>query len=224
MANGPHAELISPYFSHMKSLLSGGIVLGDVNPQNLKLVTAKTLYKGFTSSFPPPKIIYKYDVEWSQVWVRLQSPMLEPKAREILFMVINNIVANRDRLFHKFRKAATPNCVACGVLQDNVHLFCECKFVREAWFWVRHRLLDLLPASHGQTSNFEFLNLMFDSFLLDKEIIWMIGIFVQLVWDFVVCKKKCLKLETVKSEYFLKFETHKTTKMPTLEHIVGLNL
>ena len=80
----------------------------------------------------------------------------------------------------------------------------------------------MLPGSHGQTSNFEFLNLMFDSFLLDKEIIWMIGIFVQLVWDFVVCKKKCLKLETVKSEYFLQFETHKTTKMQTLEHIVGL--
>ena len=62
MANGPHAELISPYFSHMKSLLSGGIILGDVNPQNLKLSTAKALYKGFTSSFPPPKIVYKYDM------------------------------------------------------------------------------------------------------------------------------------------------------------------
>ena len=82
----------------------------------------------------------------------------------------------------------------------------------------------MLPDSQGQTSNFEFLNLMFGCFLLDKEIIWMLGIFVELVWNFVICKKKVLKLETVKSEIFLKFETHKTTKMPRIEHIVGLNL
>ena len=82
----------------------------------------------------------------------------------------------------------------------------------------------MLPVTHGQTSNFELLNLMFESFLLDKEIIWMLGIFVQLVWDVVICKKKSLKIETVKSEYLLKFESHKTSKMPTLEHIVGFNL
>ena len=224
MGLGPHAELISPYFSHMKSLLTGGIILDDIDPKNLKKVTAKVLYQGFTSSFPPPKIVCKHDVEWSQVWERLQSPMLEPKAREILFMVINNIVANRDRLYSKFHMAASPFCLPCGVLQDNVHLFCECKLVREAWFWVRQRLLGLLPDTHRQTSNFEFLNMMFESFLLDKEIVWMLGVYVKLVWDLVICKKKCLKLETVQSEYLLKHEAHKTSKMPTLEHIVGLNL
>ena len=208
----------------MKSLLTGGIILDDIDPKNLKKVTAKVLYQGFTSSFPPPKIIYKHDVDWSQVWGRLQSPMLEPKAREILFMITNNIVANRDRLFNKFNMAASPNCLPCGELQDNVHLFCECKLVREAWFWVRQRLLGMLPDTHRLTSNFEFLNLMFDSFLLDKEIIWMLGVYVQLVWDFVICKKKTLKLETVQSEYLLKHEAHKTSKMPTLEHIVGLIL
>ena len=111
-------------------------------------------------------------------------------------MVVNNIIANRDRLFNKFNKAATPNCLACGVVQDNVHLFCECKLVREAWFWVRQRLLGMLPDSHGQTSNFEFLNLMFESDLMDSEIVWMLGIFVQLVWNFVICKKNTAKRNT----------------------------
>ena len=137
-------------------------------------------------------------------------------------MVVNNIIANRDRLFNKFNKAATPNCLACGVVQDNVHLFCECKLVREAWFWVRQRLLGMLPDSHGQTSNFEFLNLMFESDLMDSKIVWMLGIFVQLVWNFVICKKKHLKLETFQSEYLLKYESHKNSKMPTLGFIVGL--
>ena len=116
MAMGPHSEIISPYFNHMKSLLNGGIILEDIDPRNLHKTTAKSLYQGFTSTFPPPKIVFKHDVDWCQVWKRLQSPMLEPKAREILFLVLNNVVANRDRLFHKFNKAASPNCLACGVL------------------------------------------------------------------------------------------------------------
>ena len=98
MALGPHAENISPYFSHMKSLLVGGIILGDINIQKLNKTRSKTLYASFTDTFPPPKIVYKIDADWTQVWKRLQSPMLEPKAREILFMVINNIIPNRDRL------------------------------------------------------------------------------------------------------------------------------
>ena len=203
MAMGPNADIIFPYFSHMNSLLVGGwrYCPKDIEIQKLKKISSKTLYASFSSTFPPPKIVYRFDTDWTQVWKRLQSPMLEPKAREILFMVVNNN--------NKFNKAATPNCLACGVLHDNVHLFCECKFVREAWFWVRQRLIGMLPDSHGQTSNFEFLNLMFDSFLMDEEIVWMLGIFVQLVWDFVIFKKKILKLETVQSEYFLKYESQR---------------
>ena len=208
MALGPHAELISPYFMHMKSLLEVAIVLGDIDLAKLGKTTAKALYLGFTSTFPPPKIIYKYDVDWSQVWKRLQSPVLEPKAREILFLIINNVVANRDRLFHKFNMVNSPNCLLCLTVQDNVHLFSECVMVREAWFWIRQRLLQMHPGS-GITSNFEFLHLMFEKSLMDEEMTWILGIFVQLVWDIVICKKKHLKLETVKSEIHLKYLSHK---------------
>ena len=222
MGQGPHAEIISPYFMHMRSLLTGGIILGDVDVTRLNKTSSKTLYVGFTSTFPPPKIVYKFDIDWSKVWIRLQSPMLEPRAREIMFLVINNIVANRDRLCNKFHMVPSQNCLLCAVLHDNVHLFCECVLVREAWFWVRQRLLGMLPRSHGNTSNFEFLNFMFDSDIMDNEVIWMLGIYVQLVWDFVICKKKCLKLETMKSEYSMKYLTHQRSNMPNLGYIIGL--
>ena len=64
MARGPHAELISPYFSHMKSLLVGGIVLEDIDISKLKKTSSKTLYASFTSTFPPPKIVFKFDADW----------------------------------------------------------------------------------------------------------------------------------------------------------------
>ena len=71
----PHAELISPYFKQMKELLVAGILMGDVDVASLHNVTAKSLFTGYTSSFPPPKVELKYEVDWSCVWKRVHSPM-----------------------------------------------------------------------------------------------------------------------------------------------------
>ena len=44
-----------------------------INCKNLKVeylrkVTAKKLYMGYTSNFPPPKVVFNYDYDWSLVW------------------------------------------------------------------------------------------------------------------------------------------------------------
>ena len=64
---GPHAEILSPYFLHMKSLLVGAVILGDIDVKKRKLVTTKELYKGFTSTFPPPIVIL------SMMWTGCKS-------------------------------------------------------------------------------------------------------------------------------------------------------
>ena len=122
MGPGPHAEIISPYFQHMKSVLTGAVILGDIDVKKLKVVTAKSLYLSFTSTVPPPKVVYKYNVDWDQVWARLQNPVLDIMGREILFLIVHNIVANKERVF-KFHMTASPNCTLCGVVQDNVYLY-----------------------------------------------------------------------------------------------------
>ena len=78
MGQGPHAEIISPYVLHMKSLLQVAFVLDEIQIENLHLVTANSLYLVFTSSFPPPKIVSKYNADWCKVWQGLQSPCLSP--------------------------------------------------------------------------------------------------------------------------------------------------
>ena len=60
----------------------------------MKGVTTKSIYLGYTSTFPPPKVVFKIDVDWALVWKRVSSPVLEPGAREILFMIVHNIVPN----------------------------------------------------------------------------------------------------------------------------------
>ena len=221
MAQGPHAEILTPYFQHMRALLVGGLTLGDFSASHLNLVTAKNLYLGFTSTFPPPKVTLKYDIEWEKVWGRLQNPVLEPMSREVLFMIVHNIVANKDRV-HKFNMTVSPNCPACGVVQDNVHLFCQCLSVREAWFWIRQRVLGMLPADCGVTSDFELLHLMFASNLLENEIVWLLGVYVQLVWDQVVCKKNLLNQQLVKVECAQQYLNHHASNKPDLAHIMGI--
>ena len=118
-------------------------------------MTAKELYQSNTTSFPPPKIVFKYDVDWSLVWKRLEYLFLDPLGREALFSIIHNIVPNRERLFTKMHLVNTPNCLVCGVRESNTHIFTECLMVREAWGWVRLRMLELLPEENARSSNFE---------------------------------------------------------------------
>ena len=99
-------------------------------------------------------------VDWSLVWNRLDSPRIDPRSREYLFLIVNNIVPNRERLFDKMHMVASPNCLVCGVREDNTHLFSECVSVRETWGWVRNMLLILVPEDCAKTSNFEFINLV----------------------------------------------------------------
>ena len=105
MGQGPHAELMSPYFQYMRSLLTGGIILGDIDVSKLKLVTAKYLYKQFTSTFPPPKVVFKYNADWEQVRSRLQNPVLYSMGKEVLILIIHNIIANNERVY-KFHMTA----------------------------------------------------------------------------------------------------------------------
>ena len=179
MANGPHAEIVCSYFQHMRLLLVEGLELGDLSVAKLKTVTAKALYGGFTSSFPPPKVVFKYDIDWELVWTRLEYLVLEPNGREVLFTIIHNIVPNKERLFTKMHMVNSPNCLVCGVREDNPHIFTECVMVREAWGWVRMRLLGLLSEASARCSNFELINLMFEKHLMDSEAVWLVATFLE---------------------------------------------
>ena len=220
MSAGPHAEVICQYLKHMRLLLVGGLVLGDVNVNRLSSVTAKGLYSEFTSTFPPPKVIYKYEVDWKLVWERLDLSVLEPLGREYLFMIIQNVVPNRERLFMKMNMVESPNCLVCGVREDNTHVFTECVLVREAWGWLRMRLLSLLPEECSKTSNFEFISLMFSKHFMEREAVWLLGVYVEFVWQHRILKKTSLKIEHLvgQTKYRYKF-----SRTPSLEYIFGIN-
>ena len=97
-------------------------------------------------------------------------------------------------------------------------MFCECSSVREDWFWLRQRLLGLLPEEARITSYFEFLHLMFESSPFETEVVWLLGVHVNLVWEIKVCKKKNVNQNLIKTKYLNQHFSNK----PILNHIVGL--
>ena len=106
MGPGPHAEIVSPYFQHMQSLLTGAVILGDIDVNKLRLVTAKSLYLGFTTTFPPHKVVFKFNVNWGQVWTRLQNPVLDMMGRE----KFHNIFQNNDNPENKNAEKVNTTC------------------------------------------------------------------------------------------------------------------
>ena len=72
-----------------------------------------------------------------------------------------------------------------GKFFDVEHVFCHCVRVRQAWQWIRHRIVTDLLVPHGVVnipSDFELLHFCFIS-VLEKEVIWLVGNFVEIVWD-----------------------------------------
>ena len=71
-------------------------------------------------------VVYKYDIAWQPVWERLEYLVLEPSCQEVFFSKIYNIIPNRARLYTKMHMVNSPNCLVCGVREDNTHIFTEC--------------------------------------------------------------------------------------------------
>ena len=216
MAAGPHAEIVCEYFQHLRMLLVEGFEIGDLKVKNLGRVTAKELYVGYTSTFPPPKVVYKYDVDWGLVWSRLNSPVLEAGGKEALFLVVHNIVPNRERLFDKMNMVASPNCKICETRENNMHLFTECVSVRR-------KLLTFLPVECSRTSNFEFISLMFSKDTMEDEAVWLIGTFLHYAWIEKILKKRTLRLDKFIGHARLCYRANQVAKKPLLGYIMNIS-
>ena len=201
---------------------------------SLKKMTAKLLYELNTTTFTPPAIVYKRDMsDWALVWSRVGSLMVEPKGREMLYMIINNIYPTQERLWKinkekkpEDRRVHTDVCQKCnqGVVQDCVHFFAECSNVQEGWYWLRARILGLLP-DHQALSNFEILHLMFPKDnRVEDEVMFLIGNWTQLVYEEVVLRDRKLMDQFVRGHFQYKFYESMKKKMPGLNHIPDVTL
>ena len=104
-------------------------------------------------------------------------------------------------------------------MQDCVHLFAECGNVQEGWYWLRTRILSLLPDNQG-LSNFEINHLMFPKDnRVEDELMFLVGNWVQCVYEEVVVKDRKLMDQFVRGHFQYKVYESRKRRMPSLNHI-----
>ena len=180
----------------MEEDLIEGYLRQEFNPQDLKSATTKLIYRSRVADvIPPPKVVEKNPgVDFQGlVFPWLSYRILESEPRDVLFSLVHNFYPNKERMFVQNR-TQDPHCPLqeCqGMVQDREHIFTSCSLVASAWLWLRSRLLRLFPSTEGSVgiSNEDFLLLQFPKDTLDKECVWLIGNFCEIVTKTVVGKK-----------------------------------
>ena len=182
LGQGLHAQEVPPYFQHLNILIKEAVNRKVVQVDKLELATAKFIYKDYTTDFPPPKIMEKYELPWDIVFARLWDNVLEPPIQSLMFLLVHNILPIRTRL-HRMNMTNNDKCLTDGLIEDVEHVFCHCVKTREAWQWIRWKITnEWIPINFPIPSDFELLNLCFES-PFEKELIWLIGSYVHLVLD-----------------------------------------
>ena len=74
-----------------------------------------------------------------------------------------------------------------------------CFLVSQAWVWLRTRLLRYFPTTAGSrgTSSEDFLLLRFPKDKMDKEVVWLVGNYCDIVVKQVLGKRRRLTAERV---------------------------
>ena len=234
---------ITPYYQHMVDLYIEGTIMdichhcyhcSDTECKEKKLkTTAKEIYEAYTDTFPPPRVEYNpvyrnvSSVQWGRVWTRVASPMLEPMARQVVWRSIHNILPTRERICRlglrgiDGRNVDSALCNRCNLrMLDNVtHMFTECVLVREAWCWVRKRLLDLLPDDMSDLSNTELVMFMFPKERFEDEMVWVMGVYMNWVYEEAVVKGRMLNDAHARGYMRYMYYQSLGTKMPQLGYI-----
>ena len=199
-------------------------------------VTAKEIYGTFAVDFPPPRIEYRRELEglsgeqWENLWVRVSSNLLDPEDREVVWRAVNDILPTRERLARLGvrdldgdgeRRVENVTCNRCDLGQrDSVtHMFTECGLVREAWVWVRRRMLMMMPGIMAAISNYELIHMLFEGGLWEKQLTWIMGTYMGWVFGEAVIKGRCLSDSQVRGYLRYKFLEGLKKRMPDIGYI-----
>ena len=150
-----HAATQSTHFKKVSELIRDGLI------QDLPLqAKAKNIYQAFTSTLPSPKIQFKLDLPWEQVYSRIWNKVLSMEQQDLLFTLINNIYPTKERLF-RLNQHRTGNCASCEVLDTNLHSFLHCQDVQPLWNYLLQQLPDIISSRTG-TPEDEWLLLSYE--------------------------------------------------------------
>ena len=184
-----HGEL-PPFFQHALDLLKDGFQYFGVEPRELDQITSKVIYQNFTPDLPDAKVTDRYPaINFpAVVWPRLCYTVLEPAARQVVFDLVHGLVRNRKRL-HQQGRVEDPWCRVCPAapatgqrsVHDTTHILTACRLVRQAWQYVRALVHRHQPGG-AVLEDKELVNFTFPLEWQDKEVVWILASFFEMVF------------------------------------------
>ena len=183
------------YFNYVADLVAELMMSEKVSAVTVKTLTNKIVYAEMTSSFPPPKVVMESNRDYSIAWRRLHSPVVDCKAKDILFLLLHNKLPVKERLFRIGLKH-DPYCVKCAgaEINDIVHFFCTCEAVCNTWCWLKRQVVQL-GQMVASVDDWDVVNLLFLNTSRDAEIVWLVSSYVLYVWEMVYVKNLEVKFD-----------------------------
>ena len=187
------AGRIPEYFEHVAGIFDDMLTSEVVTAGSIKSITNKAVYADMTSSLPPPRVVMEGDRDYSEVWARLHNPVVDYRARDVMYLMLHNKLPVQERLF-RIRLKADPYCLYCvgAEIGDAVHYFCTCNKTSETWSWVKRQVITQVGRD---VRDWDVLNLFFPKSRRDKEMVWMLTHYVLYVWNSLYVKESDVKLD-----------------------------
>ena len=209
------------YFNYLGECLTGIMISEVLSASTLSTLINKMIYMDL-ASFPLPKVVREAVVCYEPVWKRLHSSVVHAGARDILFLLIHNKLPVQERLFRIGLKQ-DPYCQYCvgAEIADLEHFFCSCEKTRQAWAWVRLKILGLCDQGL-LCSNMELLNLLLPRTHFEQEIVWLVSNYVEYVWHSVFIKNSEIRFEKFFGFLSFKYKIDRNSSGNRLAQIQGL--
>ena len=201
---GQESDNTPPLFNDILKITSNALKDNLFHTSDLGDLTTKDIYRCFLEDLPDAPIEIKYpDRDWNLVWSRLESGVLNSKSRSILYLIIHERVNTKER-GHRLMpgRYPSPQCPRCRVSdsqspsETSSHRYLHCNLVSDSWAWIRSTI-QTLDNSNLCLNDDEILSLNFFVGLRENTIVWLLGVFVELVESQVVLREQHLNVDTL---------------------------
>ena len=218
------SSLYTPeYYGHIGELFADLMVTDTLTVESLKTITNKAVYNEMTSTFPPPKVVMESGRDYGKVWDRLNSSVVEFRARDVMFLLLHNKLPVRERLF-RIKLRPDPYCVHCSAAEvaDVEHFFCLCVKSLSVWTWLKRKVLILL-GQQQQVGDWDLLNMFIPPSAFEQEIVWLVCSYVLYVWDTVCARGADIQFEQFFGFLSFKYREHQAVSKVQLKHLDGIS-
>ena len=104
-----------------------------------------------------PTVNSNHSITWERAWKNMNFKYVNVNERDIIFKFLHNILTTKNRLF-QIKKINSPLCPLCNSIENQIHLFVECKKVKNVLLYFKDLLNKICSIKNHNIINILHLN------------------------------------------------------------------